>query len=353
MSLPPPSPPPPISPEFHFPVIAIALIGITATGILLITYYVFVIKCCLHIHRVDALSRFFYRRRDIDAVDSPATAVPGLDDAVIRSIPVIKFRKSSASRRKVAADVSGAGKGDGVVDGGDNEPGIECAVCLCEFEEGEKIRVIPNCCHGFHIDCIDIWLQNSANCPLCRSPVSASSMIMSNNNNLVNKFCNVEDYNSNNNEDSFSGDDDDYVVIEIDGNNLDEPRLIPPRTNDSFEEIRGMSSTTTTKKKLGHVYSMGDELIDSMRRRKNEDEEFRVEPIRRSISMDMTSRKDFCIEMQKYCDDNMEVNELISCGNSNNNEISNNGKIRRSMFSFGYGRNSRGSIQPLHLDLDP
>ncbi|KAK9724350.1 hypothetical protein RND81_05G066500 [Saponaria officinalis] len=344
MSLSPPPPLPPVSSEFHFPVIAIALIGITATGILLISYYVFVIKCCLHLHRVDVLSRVFSRHRNLDAGTSPATssaATPGLDDAVIRSIPVIKFRKSSVGRKYA---VAGDGDDDGKND--KNQSGIECAVCLCEFEEGEKIRVIPNCCHGFHIDCIDIWLQNCANCPLCRSPVSASSMI--NNNNIINKFGNG-DNTSNDNDDYFSGDDDDYVVIEIQGNNLDEPRLIT-RTNSSEQQQQEQNRAMLTKK-LKQVYSMGDELIDSMRKK---DDEFRVQPIRRSISMDMSSNTDFCIEMQEYCrncDNNVQVNEVISC--SNNDNSNNSSKVRRSIFTFGYGRSSRGSIQPIHLDLDP
>ncbi|KAF8377252.1 hypothetical protein HHK36_030627 [Tetracentron sinense] len=48
---------------------------------------------------------------------------------------------------------------------------IECAVCLSEFREGEKIRKVQ-CKHIFHKDCLDKWLQHdSATCPLCRSTV--------------------------------------------------------------------------------------------------------------------------------------------------------------------------------------
>ncbi|CAN1200430.1 RING-H2 finger protein ATL1 [Linum perenne] len=51
----------------------------------------------------------------------------------------------------------------------------ECAVCLNEFVDEEKLRRIPNCCHMFHIDCIDVWLQNNSNCPLCRTSMSRPS----------------------------------------------------------------------------------------------------------------------------------------------------------------------------------
>ncbi|KAH1055909.1 hypothetical protein J1N35_033974 [Gossypium stocksii] len=29
--------------------------------------------------------------------------------------------------------------------------GLECAVCLCEHVEGEKVRLFPKCNHGFHV----------------------------------------------------------------------------------------------------------------------------------------------------------------------------------------------------------
>ncbi|XP_078148152.1 RING-H2 finger protein ATL16-like [Carex rostrata] len=54
------------------------------------------------------------------------------------------------------------------------EPGVfhVCAVCITEFHDDEKIRVLPNCLHFFHVECIDTWLRKNANCPLCRSPIT-------------------------------------------------------------------------------------------------------------------------------------------------------------------------------------
>uniref|UniRef100_A0A0D6QRH1 RING-type E3 ubiquitin transferase n=1 Tax=Araucaria cunninghamii TaxID=56994 RepID=A0A0D6QRH1_ARACU len=53
------------------------------------------------------------------------------------------------------------------------EEGIRCAVCLCEFEEDEKGRMLPNCNHSFHLDCIDMWFYSHSTCPLCRATVQA------------------------------------------------------------------------------------------------------------------------------------------------------------------------------------
>ncbi|CAL9771657.1 unnamed protein product [Musa acuminata subsp. burmannicoides] len=68
----------------------------------------------------------------------------GLDQAAISSYP--KFPFSAAS-------------------GGDTV----CSICLCEYREGEMLRMIPDCRHYFHLLCIDVWLRLNASCPVCRT----------------------------------------------------------------------------------------------------------------------------------------------------------------------------------------
>ncbi|KAF2836001.1 hypothetical protein M501DRAFT_911090, partial [Patellaria atrata CBS 101060] len=44
-----------------------------------------------------------------------------------------------------------------------------CRVCLCDYEAGEEARLLVNCNHLFHRECIDQWLTTGRNsCPLCR-----------------------------------------------------------------------------------------------------------------------------------------------------------------------------------------
>lgn len=79
---------------------------------------------------------------------SAATA-PGLDLAAIASYPKFQFS---------VADAKAKGEGSGT-----------CAICLCEYREGEMLRMMPDCGHFFHLMCIDAWLRLNASCPVCRN----------------------------------------------------------------------------------------------------------------------------------------------------------------------------------------
>ncbi|KAK9102787.1 hypothetical protein Sjap_020041 [Stephania japonica] len=92
------------------------------------------------------------RRRRIDFATrdhaASSTNNQGLDPATLRTLPVLTFHSR-----------------DGFKDG------LQCAVCLSDLVDGEKARVLPNCKHGFHVDCIDMWFKSHKTCPMCRSPV--------------------------------------------------------------------------------------------------------------------------------------------------------------------------------------
>ncbi|GMH02602.1 hypothetical protein Nepgr_004441 [Nepenthes gracilis] len=94
------------------------------------------------------------RRRPLRSVSpntaAASTAVPslGLDPWVLKSLPTFVF--SAAVHPK----------------------GLDCAVCLSEFEDKETGRVLPKCNHSFHTECIDMWFQSHSNCPLCRAPAN-------------------------------------------------------------------------------------------------------------------------------------------------------------------------------------
>lgn len=40
-------------------------------------------------------------------------------------------------------------------------------------------RDLPKCHHGFHVECIDMWLSSHTNCPICRAPVVCEAKVVS------------------------------------------------------------------------------------------------------------------------------------------------------------------------------
>ncbi|GFY95988.1 hypothetical protein Acr_11g0002940 [Actinidia rufa] len=46
---------------------------------------------------------------------------------------------------------------------------VDCAVCLENFEVGDKCRLLPLCNHSFHAQCVDPWLLKRPVCPICRA----------------------------------------------------------------------------------------------------------------------------------------------------------------------------------------
>ncbi|XP_022741508.1 RING-H2 finger protein ATL46-like isoform X2 [Durio zibethinus] len=81
----------------------------------------------------------------------------GLDQAFIDALPVFQYREIVGLK----------------------EP-FDCAVCLCEFSEKDKLRLLPMCSHAFHINCIDTWLLSNSTCPLCRGTLFTPGFSMEN-----------------------------------------------------------------------------------------------------------------------------------------------------------------------------
>ncbi|KAK9273373.1 hypothetical protein L1049_018183 [Liquidambar formosana] len=73
-------------------------------------------------------------------------------ESVVNSLPLKNYKKSDTT-------------------GTEAHDEQQCYICLCEYEEGDKIRILP-CRHEYHMSCVDKWLKEIHGvCPLCRGDV--------------------------------------------------------------------------------------------------------------------------------------------------------------------------------------
>ncbi|KAK6141628.1 hypothetical protein DH2020_024631 [Rehmannia glutinosa] len=267
--------------------LAVAVLGITATAFLLVSYYIFVTKCfCLM-----ATSRpVGDSPSDVPINEDPLTSYSpswqsrGLNELLIREIPTFQYIKPEREFGSFS----------------------KCVVCLNEFQDQEMLRVLPKCNHAFHLDCIDIWLQSNCNCPLCRSTISGR--------NRLSRDCDKRE--------------------ERDERDGSRRFLVQSRSHSSrkFEPKIGKYKP----RKFRRVSIMGDEGINV----REKDEQFCVQPIRRSFSMDSAVDRDVYVSVQEIIRQNRELSEVR--GNEESSSRS-----RRSIFSFGHGRGSRNAVLPI------
>ncbi|KAE9590784.1 hypothetical protein Lal_00023472 [Lupinus albus] len=74
----------------------------------------------------------------------------GLDEETILSYP--KFLYCEAKFKKLSDSTATC-----------------CIICLSDYKESDMLRVLPDCGHQFHLNCIDPWLRLHPTCPVCRT----------------------------------------------------------------------------------------------------------------------------------------------------------------------------------------
>lgn len=122
-----------------FSPVLIGLLGVVAGAIVVATYYFIAVGCC---NRRPATSRpNGGQGPQTGQEDGPSSSTC---NSMVQLLPIFRYSKEC-------------------------EGETSCAVCLCEFQEAEEIRVLPECLHLFHVTCIDTWLKSHSNCPLCRA----------------------------------------------------------------------------------------------------------------------------------------------------------------------------------------
>ncbi|KAK0584237.1 hypothetical protein LWI29_009858 [Acer saccharum] len=132
-----------------FTPLLISLAGVASTSLALLFYHLVVVKYCMRI-----------RQRSTNTASSISQTLPdhnlhqfsnGVDEKILITIPILSY--STKETNAFRADQS------------------ECVICLGELEDGEMVRLLPNCRHAFHVTCIDDWFLGHSSCPVCRSPI--------------------------------------------------------------------------------------------------------------------------------------------------------------------------------------
>ncbi|KAD3337531.1 hypothetical protein E3N88_33051 [Mikania micrantha] len=114
------------------------MIGVGVTALAIMLYHLLLVRYCIRRHaaRMAAL-------RTLAGEETLA----GVDDKNLQTIPIITYNKPLLT-----------------------DDQTECAVCLGDVENGDMVRLLPNCNHLFHVKCIDEWFVGHASCPVCRVP---------------------------------------------------------------------------------------------------------------------------------------------------------------------------------------
>uniref|UniRef100_A0A0E0M0M3 RING-type E3 ubiquitin transferase n=1 Tax=Oryza punctata TaxID=4537 RepID=A0A0E0M0M3_ORYPU len=151
-----------VTPAVLFITVVLAVV-LLASGLLHVLRRLF-----LKSHRANASAEAVERQLQqlFSLHEDGAGAGPGLDQAAIDALPAFTYGELLA----------GAAAKGGVAGGGSGKRQFDCAVCLCEFDGGDRLRLLPLCSHAFHAACIDTWLRSSSTCPLCRAALSARAL---------------------------------------------------------------------------------------------------------------------------------------------------------------------------------
>ncbi|XP_010434599.1 PREDICTED: RING-H2 finger protein ATL29 [Camelina sativa] len=148
-----PSPLPPSPPPQHYVTPPLTVI---LTVILLVFFFIgfFTLYFCKCFLDTMVQAWRLHHGGDTGSADNPlqppeAPPVnPGLDLRIINSFPTFPYSSVKDLREE--------------------KYGLECAICLLEFDGDHVLRLLTTCYHVFHQECIDLWFESHRTCPVCR-----------------------------------------------------------------------------------------------------------------------------------------------------------------------------------------
>ncbi|KAK9985683.1 hypothetical protein SO802_030634 [Lithocarpus litseifolius] len=130
-----------------FTPLLISLAGIATSTFAILAYHTIVLRYCLRGRRQQQ------QEQEQLANGLRGQSTIGVDQKILDTIPILSYTTKKCELFRVDQ--------------------TECAVCLGDLEDEDKVRLLPNCRHAFHVPCIDKWFLGHSSCPVCRSPIVA------------------------------------------------------------------------------------------------------------------------------------------------------------------------------------
>ncbi|KAK4371347.1 hypothetical protein RND71_010822 [Anisodus tanguticus] len=78
----------------------------------------------------------------------------GIDEEILRNYPKLLYSQAKVHYHKEDID-------DDIASG--------CSICLADYKDNDMLKLLSNCGHIFHVNCIDPWLRLHSTCPICRN----------------------------------------------------------------------------------------------------------------------------------------------------------------------------------------
>ncbi|KAE8779295.1 putative RING-H2 finger protein ATL71 [Hordeum vulgare] len=76
----------------------------------------------------------------------------GIDEATLKGYPEVVYGEARKSKNRKLGTTCTC-----------------CSVCLDNYGDGDVLRMLPDCGHLFHRECVDPWLRKHPTCPVCRT----------------------------------------------------------------------------------------------------------------------------------------------------------------------------------------